>query len=445
MIAAHRSFPAIMSFTVTLACLPISHVMGQMGTGAVAAVSPPSPAEAATPPAVVQPPPPRFRTIHRQVSRLPLEREYRSRPLIDNADTAARERINAILERPMEPMDFNESPLRDVAEHLSEVLGVPVEIDARALEDLGLDLDTPITLMLHGVRGHALLNRMLSPLDLAWIVQDEALLITTKEKAEERLEVRLYYLPLGYDTDFQALIDLIQSTVAADTWDTVGGPGAMRPMEEGPTSQLVVSTTYQVHREVEGLLRGLHEHALAEFGGPEDPSGKTPTVRVHRVPDTKAREDLAAKLPELCNASLPANADPDARVSLVGESLVVQSRSPEFQALAAQLIRAVTGERVRDYMAELPSAPLQRAGFQQGAGFGPGGIGRDSFCWVARVVYGESNPRWLLFRSWLTEDAPHWLRDVYASHGEAFAAWIQHKPAGKALVRLLMDQAIALP
>jgi hypothetical protein len=430
MIAAHRFFPAFVSFTVALACLQISQAMGQQTNGGAAVVVPPSPAEAATPPAVVPPPPARFRTIHRQVSRLPLEREYRSRPLFENAD--------AILERPM-AMAFHESPLREVAERLSEVLGVPVEIDARALEDAGLDLDTPITLMLHGVHGHALLNRMLGPLDLAWIVQDEALLITTKEKAEERLEVRLYYLPLGYDTDFQALIDLIQSTVAADTWDTVGGPGAIRRMDVGPTSQLVVATTYQVHREVEGLLRGLHEHALAEFGGPDDPSGKTPTVRVHRVPDTKAREDLAAKLPELCNASLPANADPDARVSLVGESLVVQSRSPEFQALAAQLIRAVTGERVRDYMAELPSEPLQ------GAGFGAAGIGGNPFCWVARVVYGESNPRWLLFRSWLTGDAPHWLRDVYASHGEAFAAWIQHKPAGKALVRLLMDRAIASP
>ena len=70
-----------------------------------------------------------------------------------------------------------------------------------------------------------------------------------------------------------------------------------------------------------------------------------------------------------------------------------------------------------------------------------GGMGRG-FCWVARAVYGETDPRWLQFRSWLTTDAPHWLRDLYAVHGEEFAAWIDGKPVGKAAVRLLMDQAI---
>jgi hypothetical protein len=120
MIAAHRFFPAFVSFTVALACLQISQAMGQQTNGGAAVVVPPSPAEAATPPAVVPPPPARFRTIHRQVSRLPLEREYRSRPLFENADAAARERINAILERPM-AMAFHESPLREVAERLSEM------------------------------------------------------------------------------------------------------------------------------------------------------------------------------------------------------------------------------------------------------------------------------------------------------------------------------------
>jgi hypothetical protein len=43
----------------------------------------------------------------------------------------------------------------------------------------------------------------------------------------------------------------------------------------------------------------------------------------------------------------------------------------------------------------------------------------------------------------LTTKAPRWLHDLYAAHGEAFATWIHEKPAAKAAVRLLMDQAIA--
>ena len=75
--------------------------------------------------------------------------------------------------------------------------------------------------------------------------------------------------------------------------------------------------------------------------------------------------------------------------------------------------------------------------FQRGSNFG-GGI-----CWVAREVYGEENPNWLLFRAWLLTEAPIWLRDTYATHGEAFAAWIHNKPVAKLAVRTVMDTILA--
>ena len=77
--------------------------------------------------------------------------------------------------------------------------------------------------------------------------------------------------------------------------------------------------------------------------------------------------------------------------------------------------------------------------FQRGANFGGGG----NICWVAREVYGEENPSWLLFRAWLLTEAPIWLRDTYATHGEAFAAWIHNKPVAKLAVRTVMDTILA--
>ena len=68
---------------------------------------------------------------------------------------------------------------------------------------------------------------------------------------------------------------------------------------------------------------------------------------------------------------------------------------------------------------------------------------QGGLCWVAREVYGAEDPRWLLFRAWLLTDAPVWLRDLYAAHGESFAAWIHDKPVAKACVKVLMDQVIA--
>ena len=77
-----------------------------------------------------------------------------------------------------------------------------------------------------------------------------------------------------------------------------------------------------------------------------------------------------------------------------------------------------------------------------GGGMGMGG-GGGGFCWVAREVYGPHDPRWVAFRQWLGNDAPQWLHDAYALHGEAFADWIHDKPVAKFGVRQLMDSAIA--
>ena len=73
------------------------------------------------------------------------------------------------------------------------------------------------------------------------------------------------------------------------------------------------------------------------------------------------------------------------------------------------------------------------------------GIGAvaTAFCWVAREVYGEDNPRWLAFREWMFTRAPAWFFNLYATHGEAFAEWLKDKPTIKALIRKWMDGRIA--
>ncbi len=64
-------------------------------------------------------------------------------------------------------------------------------------------------------------------------------------------------------------------------------------------------------------------------------------------------------------------------------------------------------------------------------------------CWVAREVYGEQNPTWMIFREWLTEDAPRWFHDLYCKYGERFAKFISNKPKLKRLVKAWMDSKIS--
>ena len=87
-------------------------------------------------------------------------------------------------------------------------------------------------------------------------------------------------------------------------------------------------------------------------------------------------------------------------------------------------------------------AKTQGAGIGQGTGKIVGAIAAGAMCWVARAVYGEDNPKWLIFREWLLTDAPGWLRNAYMKYGPSFAAWIADKPAWKNIIRKLMDRVV---
>ena len=55
--------------------------------------------------------------------------------------------------------------------------------------------------------------------------------------------------------DFDSLIDLIQTTIAPDTWDSVGGPSTIKEYRANLT--LVVSTTTDIHEQIADLLASL--------------------------------------------------------------------------------------------------------------------------------------------------------------------------------------------
>ena len=63
-------------------------------------------------------------------------------------------------------------------------------------------------------------------------------------------------------------------------------------------------------------------------------------------------------------------------------------------------------------------------------------------CWVAREVYGEHNPAWLLFRNWMLNDSPSLFKKAYLKFGERFANFISDKPRFKARIRVWMDSKI---
>jgi len=233
-------------------------------------------------------------SIYPQVHLQQPSRGYRTAPLaVSAAEARAREMIDAALQKGCEDgLEFSDMPLRDVVSRLGEKWNLPIHIDHKPLDEAGIDPETSITNV--AVKGETLrgvLQAVLDDIDLTWIVRGERLVITTKEAASDSLITRLYPLPFGtakQPVDFQPVIDAIVNTIGSPAaWADQGGDGQIRPAEGGEP-MLVVSQTEELHAEVEVLLRGMHDRALAEFlddaGQPRPATSSSPASPACAMP-----------------------------------------------------------------------------------------------------------------------------------------------------------------
>jgi len=210
--------------------------------------------------------------------------------------------------------DVVEAPLKDVCEMLHEKTGIQILLQMKKLEEASVSADTPVTKNLKQVRLSTLLELVLKDLELTYVEKDGLLLITTPEDAESKLEIRVYDCrdllampapqvpsppadrrpahpisppasdagaPAGSrqlgvsiggninatprrrtpETELERrtdqLSDLITSSVQADSWNEVGGPGSITSYN----GLYVVAQTTRVQSQVEQLLNLLREAA----------------------------------------------------------------------------------------------------------------------------------------------------------------------------------------
>ena len=79
-------------------------------------------------------------------------------------------------------IEFLETPLEDAVGYLRDYHGIEIQVDGRALGDIGVGTDTPVTRNLKGISLRSALRLMLRELDLTYIIDNGALLITTPEE-----------------------------------------------------------------------------------------------------------------------------------------------------------------------------------------------------------------------------------------------------------------------
>jgi len=174
-------------------------------------------------------------------------------------------------------VDFLEMPLADAAVVFEHELGIPVQFDLKALEEPAITpAEATVNLKVSQVSAAAALNQLLPRVDeqLTWILHNEVLLITTKTKADaqENFVRRVYPVRDLVSTgdadddrsDFDSLIDVIQSTVAPDTWGDAPGQGSV--MAFNFPESLVVAHTADVQEQITRLFKALRVTQALEDG-----------------------------------------------------------------------------------------------------------------------------------------------------------------------------------
>lgn len=165
-------------------------------------------------------------------------------------------------------VNLEQTPLRRFADHLARDKRVPVLVDARSIIDAGLD---PDALELSGEFDAAslrsVLERVLSRHDLTHLVDHEAIVITTFERASRSLETSIYpvgdLLTGGVDVSAsllgraKELQDVLTTTVDIASWDTYGGNNSMA--FAAPWKLLVVSAPSATQRKVAATLDELRD------------------------------------------------------------------------------------------------------------------------------------------------------------------------------------------
>jgi len=191
---------------------------------------------------------------------------------------SSEEAIKTALGRGGESFSFDRVPLKDVMDQIASKYGIRIRLDTAALKETKFDTNTkkeytidrtalPITFHIKDVTLRAALNLMLAEHDLAYVVRDEVLLITTKARAGSMFETRLYNVrdlvvpenDPSEGTDLEALSDAIRQTINPPSWDKAGGAGSIAPYSNNGMFALIVVQTYDAHDQIDNLLAELRK------------------------------------------------------------------------------------------------------------------------------------------------------------------------------------------
>ncbi|MCE9528582.1 MAG: hypothetical protein K8R36_21265 [Planctomycetales bacterium] len=203
-----------------------------------------------------------------------LSSAVRGQVSIVERDTSAADRIEAALTERVS-FTFSEEPLKDAIDAIQQRTGLPIVVATKKLEEAAIHLDSPVNLSMREVALESFFRHLLEEREMAILIRDEALVITTKDDARSNLTTRTYpvldlvsYTVTSNNgsrttvTDYDSLIEVITTTLDPDSWDDVGGPGSIAEFVNA--GALVTSQTRENHQRIATLLNSLRRAKVVQ-------------------------------------------------------------------------------------------------------------------------------------------------------------------------------------
>ncbi|QDT68162.1 outer membrane porin HofQ [Planctomycetes bacterium MalM25] len=151
--------------------------------------------------------------------------------------------IERRLETPVQ-MNYTDRPLAEVMDSLSRMAGVDIYLDPRGLNEEGVSTDTPVTLNLNDeISLKSALNLILSQFDLAYVIRDEVLKITSTSLRDGEVFADTYYvadlvipIPNFLPSNNIGLQGMINDALAVTGYGGggIGAPGPIALVNNGP-------------------------------------------------------------------------------------------------------------------------------------------------------------------------------------------------------------------
>lgn len=145
-------------------------------------------------------------------------------------------RIERALQQTTE-VNFREVPLQDAVDYLKDYHQVDILTDKKSLTENGFSMDSTVNLAVSGVSLKSTLRLLLEPVGLDYVIQNDVMVITMREKADETFETRVYRTSRLTNLTPKELVEIITSSVEPDRW-TASSPhpadGATQLPAESP-------------------------------------------------------------------------------------------------------------------------------------------------------------------------------------------------------------------